>query len=89
MNTKEPPNDRSKPNNFQLIYGIALSAAGLGVFYRIPQVMPKIESFHQFSSTAWFIRCCFYVMGTILIGGGFKKIWGHFKESHSEDRKER
>jgi hypothetical protein len=32
-----------KKNRFQLVWGIMLAAAGLGVFYRIPQVMPKIE----------------------------------------------
>lgn len=68
-------------NNLQLIYGIALLLAGLGVFYRIPQVMPQIASIKQFASAAWFIRFCFYFMGIILVGGGVKKILAHFKES--------
>lgn len=85
----EPPRDQRNENNLQLIYGIALLLAGLGVLYRIPQVMPKIESFEQFSSAMWFIRFCFYFMGIILIGGGAKKISSYFKESHSENRKER
>ena len=62
---------------------------GLGVFYRIPQVMQKIQSFKQFSTAIWFVRFCFYFMGIVLIGGGLKKIRGAFKESNGEDRKER
>lgn len=79
-NDGQQPN-RAPQSNLQFVYGIALVLAGMGVFYRIPQVMPKIESIQQFASTAWFIRFCFYVMGIILIGGGIKKILGHFKES--------
>jgi hypothetical protein len=81
LDKNEPPENRPNPNNIQLIWGIALVLAGLGVFYRIPQVMPKIASFKQFASSIWFIRFCFYFMGIILIGGGIKKIWNHFKES--------
>jgi hypothetical protein len=76
-------------NRFQLIYGIALLLAGLGVFYRMPYVVQKIQSIEQFSNEIWFIYFCFYFMGIILIGGGVKKIWGTFKESNGEDRKER
>ncbi len=65
----------------QLIWGIALVAAGLGVFYRIPQVMPKIESMAQFSQLTIYIRFCFYVMGIFLIGGGAKKIYRHYAGS--------
>lgn len=66
-------------NRFQLIWGIALIAAGIGVFFRIPQVMPKIESIAQFSQITIFIRFCFYVMGVCLIGGGAKKIYAHYQ----------
>ena len=69
--------DDSK-RRFQLIWGIALVAAGIGVFYRIPQVMPKIESMAQFSQLTIYIRFCFYIMGIFLIGGGAKKIYAHY-----------
>ncbi len=89
-NPNEPKSKNSRSiNNFQLYYGIALLVAGLGVFYRIPQVMPKVESFEQFAAASGFIRFCFYFMGIILVGGGIKKIWNHFKESSAENRKER
>jgi len=64
-------------SRFQLIWGIALVAAGIGVFYRIPQVMPKIEVIEQFSQISAYIRFCFYVMGIFLIGGGAKKIYAY------------
>jgi len=64
----------------QLIYGIALTLAGLGVIYRIPQVMPRVEQMQQFSSVIGFIRFSFYLMGVLLIGGGLKKIYGNYKK---------
>jgi len=66
---------------FQLIWGIALVAAGMGIFYRIPQIMPKIEVIEQFSRLTGFIRFCFYVMGIFLIGGGVKKIYAYYSGS--------
>jgi uncharacterized membrane protein HdeD (DUF308 family) len=74
---------------FQLIYGVALLFAGLGIFYRTPHMVYKIQSFEQFSNEIWSIYFCFYFIGIILIEGGVKKIWGSFKESNGEDRKER
>jgi Ni,Fe-hydrogenase I cytochrome b subunit len=64
----------------QVIYGIALTLAGIGVFYRIPQVMPRIEQMHQFSSVMGFIRFSFYLLGVLLIGGGLKKIYENYKK---------
>jgi hypothetical protein len=66
----------------QLIWGAALVAAGLGVFVRTPQVMPRIANIEQFVSILPFIRFCFYFMGILLIGGGAKKIYDNwFKDS--------
>lgn len=70
--------DRSKPV-LQVIYGIALTLAGIGVFYRIPQVMPRVEQIQQFSSVIGFIRFSFYLMGVLLVGGGLKKIYVNYK----------
>jgi hypothetical protein len=72
----------------QLIWGVALVLAGLGVFYRIPQVMPKIETFEQFASAGGFIRFCFYFMGIFLIGGGAKKIFGYYRGQKSAQEKD-
>jgi hypothetical protein len=65
--------------NFQLIWGIALLLAGIGVFFRIPQVMPRIEQIESFAAISGFIRFCFYLMGALLVGGGAQKIYRHFR----------
>ena len=73
--TKKPHQNK----NIQLIWGVALTLVGIGVFLRIPQVMPQLEKMEQFSGAMWFIRFCFYLMGVILTGGGIKKILSHFR----------
>jgi Ni,Fe-hydrogenase I cytochrome b subunit len=78
-NTQKEPTGINKPV-FQVIYGIVLTLAGIGVFYRIPQVMPKIEQMHQFSSVMGFIRFSFYLLGVLLIGAGLKKIYENYKK---------
>ncbi len=65
----------------QLAWGIALVLAGLGVLYRIPQVMPKITRIEQFAAAAGFIYFCFYLMALILIVGGGRKIMAYFDKS--------
>jgi len=45
--------------NIQIVWGVVLVMAGIGVFFRIPQVMPKIQKIEHFSSAIFFIRFCF------------------------------
>jgi len=78
-NSQNNTTAKNKPV-IQVIYGIALTLAGIGVFYRIPQVMPRIEQIQQFSSVIGFIRFSLYLMGVLLIGGGLKKIYGNYKK---------
>jgi hypothetical protein len=78
-NTQKDTTGKNKPV-IQVIYGIALTLAGIGVFYRIPQVMPKIEQMRQFSSVMGFIHFSFYLLGVLLIGGGLKKIYENYKK---------
>ena len=68
----------------QLIWGIALFMVGIGVFFRIPQVMPRIAEIEQFSQVMFFIRFCFYLMGILLIGGGSKKIYTYYTTIEGE-----
>jgi hypothetical protein len=68
----------------QLAWGIALVLAGIGVFYRIPEAMLRIEKIGQYSSVMFFIRFCFYFMGVLLIGGGVKKVFNYCRKSESE-----
>ena len=70
----------------QFIWGIALFLAGIGVFFRIPQVMPQIKAIPQFADVIGFIYFCFYLLGVLLIGGGIKKLantYKAYKEMHS------
>ncbi len=78
-NSQKSPVDKSKLI-FHIIYGIVLTLVGIGVFYRIPQVMPRIEQIKQFSSVMFFIRFSFYLLGVLLIGGGLKKIYENFQK---------
>ncbi len=71
MQQQEP----SSKGKLQLVWGIALALAGVGVFVRIPQVMPKIAQIEIFSTSTGIIRICFYLMGIILLGGGIQKIY--------------
>jgi hypothetical protein len=63
-----------------IVWGILLVLAGIGVFFRIPQVMPKIAEIEWFSSSMGFVRFCFYLLGMLLIAGGAKKIYQHYRK---------
>lgn len=76
---------KKEKNLFQLIWGIALVLAGIGVFFRLPQVWPNIEQIEIFRPVLPFIRFSFYLMGIILIGGGGKKVYEHFHRSDEKD----
>lgn len=69
----------------QIIWGGLLLAAGLGMFIRIPQVMPRIESMEQFASISPFIRFCLYLMGILLVGGGGKKLYANYHRLTGSD----
>ena len=71
--------DRNK-NYLQLIWGAALLLAGIGVFFRIPQVMPQIKEIPTFASIIGFIYFCFYLLGILLIAGGARKIYDNVKK---------
>ncbi len=63
--------DKKKLQN---ILGIVLIVAGLGVFYRIPQVMPKVADIRAFAGSLGLIKFSFYMLGVFLIFSGIKKI---------------
>ena len=64
----------------QLFWGIALCLAGIGVFFRIPQVMPQVKSIPQFMNAIGFIYFSFYLLGTLLVIGGVKKLHDDYKK---------
>jgi hypothetical protein len=77
-----------RKNAIQIIWGALLLLAGVGVFYRIPQVMPTIEKIEQFSSSIFFIRFCFYLIGVMLIGGGIKKVYSNYRKSDAGESRD-
>lgn len=64
---------------FHIVWGVILVLAGIGVFIRIPQVMPKIEEIEFFSRVLLWVRFCFYLLGVLLIGGGSRKIYENYR----------
>ena len=77
-----------RKNKLQLIWGILLLLAGIGVFFRIPQVMPEIKEIEHFARYIFFIYFCFYLIGILLIVGGGRKVYTYLKQSNEENAKE-
>ena len=65
---------------YQLVWGALLLLAGVGVFFRIPQVMPQVKTIETFASIIGFIYFCFYLLGVLLIVGGGRKIYDNLKK---------
>jgi len=64
---------------YQIIWGGLLLIAGVGVFFRIPQIMPRVAQIDAFSSAMPFIRFCFYLIGCLLVCGGIMKICKNYR----------
>ena len=77
-----------KPKSkIQLVWGILLLLAGIGLFFRIPQLMPKIKKIEH----DWFILFiyfCFYLVGILLVVGGGRKVYSYLKQSNVENAEE-
>jgi len=67
--------------NIRFYYGIVLIAVGLGVFYRIPQVMPQIETIEFFKQKLFLVKLCFYILGVFLILAGGIRIYRTRKDN--------
>jgi hypothetical protein len=67
--------------NFAFYYGIILIAVGIGVFFRIPQVMPRIATIEFFSEKLFLVNFCFYMLGTLLILAGGIRVFKNYKKS--------
>lgn len=69
--------DKKKLDNsqvFQLLWGCALLLMGLAFFFRIPEVMQQFAEKEHFFG-AWYVRLSMYLVSTMLIGGGGKKLY--------------
>jgi cobalamin biosynthesis protein CobD/CbiB len=71
-------NDKQK-SKFQLIWGILLLVAGIGIFFRIPQIMPEIKKIEHFAPYIIFIYFCFYLIAVLLVVGGGRKVFTYLK----------
>jgi hypothetical protein len=61
-------------------YGILLIAVGIGVFYRIPQVMPQIAEIEFFREKLMAVKFCFYILGILLILAGGIRVFKNYKK---------
>jgi hypothetical protein len=68
--------DKKKINFY---YGIVITLVGIAVFYRIPQVMPKIETIEFLSQKLVVVKACFYILGALLILAGSIRIFKNYK----------
>jgi hypothetical protein len=62
-------------NTLQIAWGVLLAAAGVGMFFRIPQVAPQIRAIESFAAAMPFIYFCLYFVAVALLVGGAKKIY--------------
>ena len=63
----------------QIAWGLALVLAGIGVIYRIPQVVPRLAQIEQFAEGIGFIYfCCYFIAVTLIVGGG-KKLYHNYR----------
>ncbi|MCG8618769.1 MAG: hypothetical protein MI802_21320 [Desulfobacterales bacterium] len=74
---------------FTFYYGIVLIAVGIGVFFRIPQVMPELETIEFFSNKIGVVKFCFYVLGSLLILAGGIRVKNNYKSDKNTDQDNR
>ena len=70
--------DKSKAI-FQAIWGVLLLLMGVLLFFQVPQVMERIAQIEYYAPIKWIIRIIVYVIAVMLIGGGARKIYEHYK----------
>jgi len=68
--------DKKKINFY---YGIIITVVGFSVFYRIPQVMPRIATIDFFEQKLFIVKACFYIMGGLLVLAGSIRIYKNYK----------
>ncbi|MBI5579874.1 MAG: hypothetical protein HY895_12020 [Deltaproteobacteria bacterium] len=68
----------------QLVWGVLLVLAGVGLFFRIPQVMPQIKQIGYFAAVIPFVYFCMYFVAVFLIAGGARKLYLNAKQLKSD-----
>ncbi len=64
---------------FTFYYGIVLIAVGIGVFMRIPEVMPQVAAIDFFREKIAIVKFCFYMLGGFLILAGGIRVFKNYK----------
>ncbi len=64
---------------FTFYYGIVLIAVGIGVFMRIPEVMPQVAAIEFFREKIAIVKFCFYLLGGFLILAGGIRVFKNYK----------
>lgn len=67
-------------NKLTFFYGVLLIAVGLGVFYRIPQVMPQVSEIEFFREKLGLVKFCFYMLGALLLLAGTIRVFKNYKK---------
>jgi len=70
--------DKNKAT-FQIIWGALLALMGIALIFRVPYVMERIVQIQYYASIKWLIRIILYIVALMLIGGGLRKIYDHYK----------
>jgi len=76
--------DANSKSTLQIVWGLLLVMAGLGLLFRIPEVMPQVRQIESFSGAIGFIYFCMYFMAVFLIAGGGRKIYLNLRHLKSE-----
>ena len=76
-----------KQSSVQLVWGIALAAAGVGLFFRFPEVIPQLlAKYGAFSAMRYFVYFACYLLAVVLTIGGARKIIAYFRASRPGGR---
>lgn len=67
--------DENLKPKLQLVWGALLVLAGVGLVFRIPQVMPQIKQIEFFAAAMPFVYFCMYFVALFLIAGGARKLY--------------
>lgn len=61
-------------------YGIILIVVGIGVFIRVPHVIPQIETIEFFKNKIGIIKFCSYFVGFLLVLAGSIRVVKNYKK---------
>ncbi|MCG8688737.1 MAG: hypothetical protein MI892_27950 [Desulfobacterales bacterium] len=70
--------------NFTFYYGIVLIAVGIGVFFRIPEVIPQVETIEFFKDKIGVVKFCFYFLGFLLVLAGGIRVVKNYKKTEDQ-----